>query len=217
MDVALPAGTSLSPTELQLHMYPAQCPQPRYHNWGRTGATQTNRDPPARMWLGLQSKGGKDGRWRETHNTSRGDALASCLHAGASAGAGCRTAESLMLERPLRSPSPSINPSPPCPPNYATHCHIQPLLESLQGWWLHHLAQGLLLVTSEMFVLRDLHHPHGPGRHTTLALRGACFSFPFLTRTQVGVLQLKFFLVLCSFSFFFPLSFNSTEKPCSTR
>jgi len=42
-------------------------------------------------------------------------------------------------KRPLRSPSPTINPSPPCPSSFPW-CHIHTVLEHLQGQWLHHLT-----------------------------------------------------------------------------
>lgn len=157
--------------------------------------------------LGSSWKDGKDGRWKETHGTSQGDALTS-------AGVGYWTAESLMLDRPPPKITKSVNPLPPCPPNYATHCHIQPLLESLLGWWIHHFAQGLLLVTSKMFVLNDLHHPHGKGRHTTLLWRDGCFSSSFLTGSQVGLSQLIFFFswFCILFSFFFSLFLSIPQK-----
>ena len=46
--------------------------------------------------------------------------------------------ESLRLESPLRSASLTINPSPLCPLNHVSQCHIYlNLLEHLQGWRLH--------------------------------------------------------------------------------
>ena len=39
----------------------------------------------------------------------------------------------------LRSLSPTINPSPPCPLNQVPQCHKNTFPEHLQGWWLNHL------------------------------------------------------------------------------
>jgi len=41
-------------------------------------------------------------------------------------------------KRPLRSSSPTINPSPPRLPNRVPKCHIHTLFEPLQGWGLPH-------------------------------------------------------------------------------
>ena len=42
-------------------------------------------------------------------------------------------------KRPLRSPSPTIRPTPPCLLNHIPKCHIHTFFEHLQGWGLHHL------------------------------------------------------------------------------
>jgi len=55
----------------------------------------------------------------------------------------CNT-ESLRLEGPLRSSSPTIIPSPPCPLNHIPQCFIYMFLECLQGQWLHCLLGSLL-------------------------------------------------------------------------
>ena len=39
---------------------------------------------------------------------------------------------------PLRSPSRTINPTPPCLLNHVPKCHIHTVFEPLQGWGLHH-------------------------------------------------------------------------------
>ena len=43
-------------------------------------------------------------------------------------------------KRPLRSSSPTVNPTPPCLLNRILKCHIYVVFEHLQGWRLHHLA-----------------------------------------------------------------------------
>jgi len=42
-------------------------------------------------------------------------------------------------KRPLRSPNPTINPSPPCPLNRIPQCHIYMFLEHLTSWGHPHL------------------------------------------------------------------------------
>ena len=59
--------------------------------------------------------------------------------------------ESLRLEKTTKLSSPTINPSPPCPLNHITQCHIYPLLEHLQGWWLHHFPGQLILLHCHPF------------------------------------------------------------------
>ena len=41
-------------------------------------------------------------------------------------------------KRPLRSSSPTINPTPPCVLNQVLKCHIYTFFGHLQGWGLHH-------------------------------------------------------------------------------
>jgi len=38
-------------------------------------------------------------------------------------------------KRPLRSSSPTIDPTPPCLLNHTLKCHIYTFFEHLQGWW----------------------------------------------------------------------------------
>ena len=42
-------------------------------------------------------------------------------------------------KRPLRSSSPTINPTLPCLLNHITKCHVYTFFEHLQGWGLHPL------------------------------------------------------------------------------
>ena len=44
----------------------------------------------------------------------------------------------LRLESPLRSPGPTITPTPPCLLNHVPKGHIQTVFEPLQGWGLPH-------------------------------------------------------------------------------
>ena len=46
-------------------------------------------------------------------------------------------------KRPLRSSSPTVSPSSPCPLNHVPQCHISAILKHLQGEWLHHLPGQL--------------------------------------------------------------------------
>ena len=41
-------------------------------------------------------------------------------------------------KRPLRSSSPTVDPTSPCLLNHVPKCHICTFFEHLQGWWLHH-------------------------------------------------------------------------------
>jgi len=41
-------------------------------------------------------------------------------------------------QRPLRSPSPTVTPTPPCLLNHVPKCHTYTVFEPLQGWGLHH-------------------------------------------------------------------------------
>jgi len=41
-------------------------------------------------------------------------------------------------KRPLRSSSPTINPTPPCLINHIPKCHIYTFFKHLQGWGLNH-------------------------------------------------------------------------------
>jgi len=41
-------------------------------------------------------------------------------------------------KRPLRSSSPTINPTPPCLLNWVLKCHVYRFFEPFQGWGLHH-------------------------------------------------------------------------------
>ena len=50
-----------------------------------------------------------------------------------------RIIESLRLERPLRSSSPTVSPSTPCPLTHVPQWHTYTILKHFQGQWLHHL------------------------------------------------------------------------------
>ena len=63
-----------------------------------------------------------------------------------------RILESSRLEkRPLRSSSPTANPTPPCLLNHVPKCHIYTFFEHLQGWWLNHFPGQPVLVPDHSF------------------------------------------------------------------
>ena len=72
-----------------------------------------------------------------------------------------RIIEKQRLEKTLGLSSPIINPSPWCPLNHVSMCHIYTILEHFQGWWLNHFPRQPLpclttLPEKKFFLLSNL-------------------------------------------------------------
>lgn len=83
-----------------------------------------------------------------------------------------KSTESISLERPQRSPSPTINPSPPCPLNHFPQCHIYPFPEHLNTsrYGDHHLPGSLFqclaaLSEKKFFLISNLIFPNTHTSH----------------------------------------------------
>ena len=63
-----------------------------------------------------------------------------------------RITESLRLERPLRSSSPTVNPTPPCLLNHVPKCHIYTFFEHHKGWGLHHFPGQPIPMPDHSFI-----------------------------------------------------------------
>ena len=54
-------------------------------------------------------------------------------------------------KRPLKSSSPTVNPTPPCLLNHVPKCHIYTVFEHLRGWGFHHLPGQPVAMSDHSF------------------------------------------------------------------